>query len=82
MVSAIQSTVFPDMRACFAARRLLLQWHLSLLVAGRSPDRLVCALVCPGGGGCILMAVVALFIPAIMQIEENRRNLQVEAQPG
>jgi len=48
---------------------------LSLLVAGPVSDWLgVRTWYMIGGGACILMAVVALFIPVIMNIEENRQK--------
>jgi MFS transporter, DHA3 family, macrolide efflux protein len=82
----LQSTVSPDMQGrVFSLLGALASSMapLSLLVAGPVSDSLgVRTWYVLGGGGCILMALVAIFIPAIMQIEENRIKVQVEAQPG
>jgi DHA3 family macrolide efflux protein-like MFS transporter len=73
-----QSTIDPDMQGrvmSLIGAGATAMSPLSLLVAGPISDWLgVRTWYMIGGSACILMAVAALFIPVIMNIEENRQK--------
>jgi DHA3 family macrolide efflux protein-like MFS transporter len=85
MDAILQATVDPDMQGrvlslLIAGARAMAPF--SLLVAGPVSDWLgVRTWYLIGGSMCILMAVAALFIPAIMNIEENQKKNQPKIQP-
>ncbi len=86
MDAILQATVEPDMQGrvlslLIAGARTMAP--LSLLVAGPVADWLgVRTWYLIGGSMCIVMAVAALFIPAIMHMEENREKNQPDIEPG
>ena len=78
----MQSAVDPDMQgrvfSLLGAGASAMQ-PLSLLVAGPVSDWLgVRAWYMIGGLACIIMALAGLFIPVIMNIEENRKKIPTE----
>ncbi|HWQ84016.1 MAG TPA: hypothetical protein VN363_05585 [Anaerolineales bacterium] len=56
---------------------------LGLIIAGPLADTLgVQSWFIIGGAATILMAVSALFIPAIMNLEQGRKQTSFDTQPG
>ena len=85
-LSAIfQSTIDPDMQGrvmSLIGAGATAMSPLSLLIAGPVSDWLgVRTWYLIGGSVCIVMTVIAFFIPVIMNIEENRQKQPVETQP-
>jgi len=82
----MQATVDPDMQGrvlSLLGAGATAMSPLSLLVAGPISDWLgVRTWYLIGGGACILMTIICLFIPVIMNIEENRQKKPIEAQAG
>ncbi|MBI5351954.1 MAG: MFS transporter [Chloroflexi bacterium] len=78
----LQSAVDPDMQGrvfSLVGAGATAMAPLSLLVAGPVSDWLgVRTWYLIGGSACILMALIGLFIPAIMSIEENHQKKVVE----
>ena len=85
LMAIMQSTVIPDMQGRVFS---LLQagatamMPLSLLIAGPVSDAVgIRFWYIFGGTVCILMTIIAFFIPAIMNIENNQEENNQEAQP-
>lgn len=82
----LQATVDPDMQGrvlSLLGAGASAMSPLSLLVAGPISDWLgVRTWYLIGGCACILTTVVCLFIPVIMNIEDNRQKKPVEAHAG
>ena len=80
----LQAAVDPDMQGrvfSLVGAGATAMSPLSLLVAGPVSDWLgVRTWYMIGGIACIIMAVASLFIPVILNIEENRQKKAVEAQ--
>jgi DHA3 family macrolide efflux protein-like MFS transporter len=78
LIAILQTTIDPDMQGrviSLAGAGATAMTPLSLLVAGPISDWLgVRTWYMIGGSACILTAVTALFIPAIMNIEENQQR--------
>jgi DHA3 family macrolide efflux protein-like MFS transporter len=84
--AVIQSTVEPDMQARIFSIMSSVgtgMAPLGLLVAGPVADRFGIQLwFLLGGSLCILMGVAGLFVPAVMNIEEDRRvMLDLQSNP-
>jgi DHA3 family macrolide efflux protein-like MFS transporter len=78
-LSAIfQSAIDPDMQGrvlTLVGAGATAMSPLSLLVAGPVSDWLgIRTWYLLGGSACIIMAVIAIFIPVVMNIEENRQK--------
>jgi DHA3 family macrolide efflux protein-like MFS transporter len=73
----LQSAVAPDMQGrvfSLVGAGATAMMPLSLLIAGPISDWLgVRIWFLIGGGLCIMVTIVALFIPAVMNIEQNRQ---------
>jgi DHA3 family macrolide efflux protein-like MFS transporter len=77
-----QSTVDPDMQGrvlSLVGAGATAMSPLSLMVAGPISDWLgIRTWYLVGGGACILLAAAAFFIPAVMNIENNRKKSTVD----
>jgi DHA3 family macrolide efflux protein-like MFS transporter len=77
-----QSTVDPDMQGrvlSLVGAGATAMSPLSLMVAGPISDWLgIRTWYLVGGGACILLAAAAFFIPAVMNIESNRRKSMID----
>ncbi len=82
----LQSTVAPDMQGrvfSLTGAGAMAMMPLSLLIAGPVSDWLgVRVWYLFGGVLCILVAVVAFFIPAIINIEQNRQQPPLPPDPS
>jgi DHA3 family macrolide efflux protein-like MFS transporter len=80
--AVMQTTVAPDMQARVFSMLSSLAWGMSpigLMIAGPISDRIgIQSWFLLGGSLCVLMALAGFFIPAVMNVEENRRaNLEL-----
>ncbi len=84
--AVIQSTVEPDMQARIFSLLSSVgtgMVPIGLMIAGPVADRVgIQAWFLLGGSLCILMAVVSLFIPAVMNIEEKRSAMFDRLSPS
>jgi DHA3 family macrolide efflux protein-like MFS transporter len=83
--AVIQSTVEPDMQARIFTLMSSVGGGMApigLMIAGPVADRAgIQAWFFVGGIVCVLMGVTGLFIPAVMNIEEDRR-VMLDQQEG
>jgi MFS transporter, DHA3 family, macrolide efflux protein len=86
LTAIIQSIVAPDMQGrvfSLLVAGATAMMPLSLLIAGPISDRLgIRFWYVFGGAICILMTIAATFIPAIMNIEDNHKDLQSSSPAG
>ncbi len=86
LTAIIQSIVAPDMQGrvfSLLVAGATAMMPLSLLIAGPISDRFgIRFWYVFGGAICILMTIAATFIPAIMNIEDNHKDLQSSSPAG
>jgi DHA3 family macrolide efflux protein-like MFS transporter len=86
LTAIIQSIVAPDMQGrvfSLLVAGATAMMPLSLLIAGPISDRFgIRFWYVFGGAICILMTIAATFIPAIMKIEDNHKDLQSPSPAG
>jgi DHA3 family macrolide efflux protein-like MFS transporter len=86
LMAIMQSTVAPEMQGrvfSLLTAGATAMMPLSLLIAGPISDRFSIRFWYVFGGAiCILMTIAATFIPAIMNIEDNHKDLQSPSPAG